>query len=93
MGKKQKFIVKKLTAVAESASGLALALSIIAVILTGLFLYYNFYNALRDIEILNGLKSQTVSEVVDMATWEKINQRSSAKKAPLGDWESRYIPF
>lgn len=93
MGKKQKKVTIKLRVLVEKINSLTLAASIIIIFLTGLFLYNNFYNGLREIKALASLKSQVATKMVDMEAWEKVNQQKNQKERGLDNWEIEHLPF
>lgn len=93
MTKKIKIVTDIANILAKKANSFALGISLAMLIASGLFLYNNFYAGWQDIKVLTVMKSQVATKVVNIASWNKINEQTTKKKELLGDWDIQYIPF
>ena len=93
MNIKQKILHQWPKIIAKNSNRAAAVISLVMIVASGLFLYNSCYRSLGDIKVLVALKSQVATRVVNMETWDKINEQTAKKKEPLGQWEMKYIPF
>lgn len=71
----------------------AWGISVFILILLLIWLYNCFYVSLNNLSFLTRLKSQVAIKIVDMDTWDSVNENISWKEAEIDNIKSVYNPF